>query len=241
MKKILFSLVVLCLSFTAAEAQFGNSGVKSFQGDKDSWRRNAQEKAEILPQIRDSIGKAATKNIEESEAVFCYYVEAVSPDYNGYTVDGMAIKSFCGTLQSELRNVLVDVLLSTEENISNQQSNCIIRPRMMFRFLRGVDYTDVLLSSPCPSITLFYAGKIRAYNFTPGAAIIETLISDMNAQPLPFVSPALLGQVVPVGVAQNKKDSEIINQNKKNTAPAKSWEKNEPQKQERKGWNNLAM
>ncbi|MFV0626715.1 MAG: hypothetical protein ACK5N8_05150 [Alphaproteobacteria bacterium] len=241
MKTKLLMLFMICLvssiSYVHADE---NTGIKSFQQDKDSWRRKNQDKAEILPQIADSMGQAAAKNITDAEEVFCYFVEAVTPDYNGYTLDGMAVKSYCGNMAPEVKNVVTTVLLGTEENISSTRENCIIRPRMILRFVRGVDYTDVLLSSPCYSFTIFYAGKVKSYNFTPGSEIIDTLLKDFNTKPIPFVSPALLGQVLPVGIPQTQSDKEKVNIQNRENAPVKGWEKEQPKKNN-SGWNNLNM
>ncbi len=245
MKKILFILLIFCLLPVAAKAQFGGeNGIKSFQQDKDLWRRKTNEKVQILTPIEDSIGKSAAQNISDAEQIFCYYVEAVTPDYNGYTIDGMAIKSYCGNIDSELKDIVVLSLFGTESNISNKKDNCIIRPRLMLRFVRGVDYTDVLLSSPCYSFTIFYAGKVKSYNFTPGAEIIDTLIKDFSARPMPFVSPSLLGQVLPVGIPQTAVDNDKINAKSKTTGPVRSWEREETSQPSQKGtggWNNLSM
>ena len=66
----------------------------------------------------------------------------------------------------------------------------------MLRFVRGVDNTDVLLSSPCYSYSVFYGGKVRPFNAKPAAEIIDALINPLLKKKVKFVSPALLNQLV---------------------------------------------
>ena len=132
-------------------------GVQSFQQDKDAWRRSEQNaKPEFLPGIADSIGAAAAINIEQAEQVFCYEVDSRAVDYDGYTIDGMALTGFCGVLNQEIKDLVLRELFMTPQNvILDKNENCIIQPKIMLRFVRGVDNTDVLLSSPCYSYSVF--------------------------------------------------------------------------------------
>ncbi len=101
----------------------------------------------------------------------------------------------------------------------------------------GVDYTDVLISAPCYSFSVFYAGKVRTFNFNPGAEIIDVMVDSFKPQTVPFTSPALLNQLLPIGVAQTEEQKEIVEEK---SGPVRKWENKTPKAQpKKKGWNNL--
>lgn len=242
-------ILAFCLSFVSSSyAQLGENiddGVTSFQKDKDSWRRKEEKGPQILQTIQDSIGDAGIRNITDAEQIYCYVVDVAPASYEGYTINNTAVKSFCGSLDSDLKNVLISSLFSNGDNVSSKLEQCAIKPRIMFRFIRGVDYTDVLLSSPCYSFTFFYGGKIKTYNFSKGASIVDEMVSIFSDKETvtPFVSPALLDQMMPIGVASTDDQKNKIKKSKSSTAsePIKNWEKEEkPVKEEKSGgWNNL--
>ena len=64
----------------------------------------------------------------------------------------------------------------------------------MLRFVRGVEYTDVVLSSPCALFMVYHAGKRYAFNIKQG--VINDLISQFDKKSEPFNSPTLLKQTV---------------------------------------------
>ena len=205
---------------TSVEAK---NGIRSFQQDKGAWRRDEGEEKKFLSGISDSIGPAATINIEQAEQVFCYEVEPRAVDYDGYTINGMALTGFCGVLNDELKTLVQEELFMTPHNVVLDKSEeCIIKPKIMLRFVRGVDNTDVLLSSPCYSYSVFYGGKIRPFNAKPAAEIIDALINPLLKKKVKFVSPALLNQLLPVGVAQTSEQKELVNKKNK---PIRGWEK----------------
>ena len=109
----------------------------------------------------------------------------------------------------------------------------------MLRFIRGVDTTDVLLSSPCHSYIVFYSGGVRTFNAKPAAEIIDAFVTPLNKSKAEFVSPALLNQLLPIGVVQNNKQKEeVLKKNK----PIRAWEKKvESQKEVKKGWGNVNL
>jgi len=199
-------------------------GIRSFQQDKSAWRREDDEDKKFLTGISDSIGPAATINIEQAEQVFCYEVEPRAVDYDGYTINGLALTGFCGVLNDELKTLVQEELFMSPQNVVLDKSeDCIIKPKIMLRFVRGVDNTDVLLSSPCYSYSVFYGGsKIRSFNAKPAAEIIDALINPLLKKKVKFVSPALLNQLLPVGVAQTSEQKELVNKKNK---PIRGWEK----------------
>lgn len=157
----------------------------------------------VLPSIASAIGQTATRNIEKSERLFCYLVSSKSQNYSGYTIDNMAIDGFCGIVDENLRDILIEQLLATQSNIDfNNVENCTIQPRVLLRFVRGIDNTDILISAPCHSISVFYGGALKTYNMKPAANVLDTIANAFKTSQTSFVSPALLNQLLPVGVPQ---------------------------------------
>lgn len=133
--------------------------------------------------------------------------------------------------------------MSPQNVILDKNENCIIKPKIMLRFVRGVDNTDVLLSSPCYSYSVFYGGKVRPFNAKPAAEIIDALINPLLKKKVKFVSPALLNQLLPVGVAQTEEQKELVSKKNK---PIRGWETEEASEAQApaktraaSGWNKL--
>ena len=249
MKILMLLAMGLFVAVSDVSAQATNAmpevkdGIQSFQQNKDAWRREENEKKKFLSGISDSIGAAATINIEQAEQVFCYEVEPRAVDYDGYTINGMALTGFCGVLNDELKKLVLEELFMSPQNvILDKSEDCIIKPKIMLRFVRGVDNTDVLLSSPCYSYSVFYGGKIRPFNAKPAAEIIDALINPLLKKKVKFISPALLNQLLPVGVAQTAEQKELVNKKNK---PIRGWVKDESTsvsaetQPKSSGWNKL--
>lgn len=247
MKRILVMMAAVCAGILAdvrsgaAQLDYGSEGgVQSFQADRDSWRREDGKRKVILQGISDSIGQAALENIKNAEQVFCYQVANRPNNYQGYTLNGMAVTGFCGVVAAQLKETIQDQFFSTEENINFVSAEkCIIQPKLMIRFVRGVDYTDMLISAPCHSFAIFYGGKVRTFNFKPGAEIIDVMVESFKPLTVPFTSPALLNQLLPVGVAQTQEQKQIVQEK---SGPVRKWEENKPKaakQPQKKGWNNL--
>ena len=228
-----------------AAAQTGREGVQSFQQSGDSWRRAEEDNQPpvISQSMIDAIGNSGIANITDSEAVFCYQVSSKPAGYKGYTIDNMAVTGFCGIIENDLKNMIIRQFFATPENISQEVAQCVIKPRLMLRFVRGVDYTDVLLSSPCHSFSVFYGGKVRPFNAKPAAEIIDALINPLLKKKVKFVSPALLNQLLPVGVAQTEEQKELVSKKNK---PIRGWETEEASEAQApaktraaSGWNKL--
>ena len=129
----------------------------------------------------------------------------------------------------------------------NVQEECVIHPRVLLRFVRGVDFTDVMFSSPCYSFAVYYGGQVSIFNTKPAARMLDTLIASFMKNRVEFVSPALLEQLMPVGVPQNAAQRELVSNKPK---VLRGWEKpnqensvpQEPRETpKKKGWNNLDM
>ena len=220
MKKILLSVSVLSLMSFALSA-----------------------KAEVNPYIRQSLSPAALNNILDSEKVFCYTVQGAPADYTGYTLDQFALTGYCGQLKEE-KGIFIDEIFNKPENISQTNSSCKIAPKIMLRFIRGVDTTDVLFSDTCPSVTVFYGGSYKIFNGEPMKKALEGLVSLFEKGKTEFISPALLDELMPSGVALNDEQKALLNK-KKSAQPVRNWDKQTPQQPEQqnesavKGWNKL--
>ena len=225
MKKILFVSALCLLSFAA----------------------NAQV-SDVNPFLKSSLSDSALKNILGAERVFCYTVEMQKSGYQGYTLDQMALTGFCGILSPEEQTLLTQEFFKNEENISTTTAQCTISPRIMLRFYRGVDTADVLVSHPCPSISVFYGGSVKSFNAEPINAALDGLSKAYEQRKTDFVSPALLNQMLPIGVAVNDEQKALL-QEKQDTGPVRNWNtqgaannidvQNQPAAV--KGWNKINM
>lgn len=177
---------------------------------------------EILPSISSTIGRTAADNIQNAERLFCYHVAKKPANYSGYTINGMAITGFCGVIDDNLKNMLTQQLFATDTNIDFINSEqCVIQPKILLRYVRGVDNTDVLLSAPCYSESVFYGGKVSTFNMKPAPQLIDTIVNAFNGSKVNFVSPALLNQLLPIGVPQDEQQKAVIEQANK---PVNKWD-----------------
>lgn len=191
----------------------------------------------IIPQIYNSIGDAAAQNIANAEQIFCYQIANRPENFEGYTLNGMAIAGFCGIISQDLQNLIKKEFLSSANNLTfNKTENCVIRPQIMLRFVRGVDSTDLLLSSPCHAIAFFYGGKVSAFNAKPSAEIIDAIIDPLLKNKVEFISPTLLQQLLPIGVPQTDEQKELV---KQQNSPLKNWQKQNSNQPKKGGWNKL--
>ncbi len=202
-----------------------------------TWEPNPEHNT-ILDEIASAIGSSALNNITNSEQVFCYQIANKPENYTGYTINGMAIVGFCGVINPNLQTLIKSELMMNPDNIMfDVTENCVIRPQIMLRFIRGIDSTDVLLSSPCHALAIFYGGKISAFNAKPAAQIIDAIIDPLIKNKVDFASPALFNQLLPIGVAQTEEQKAL--QQKKNE-PIKNWQTEQQNNAARKsGWNKL--
>jgi len=236
MWRYLFFVVLSCmLSFNAWAQE--EDDVETAIVQAPAWEPNP-EYTEILDEISSAIGTSALNNITSSEQVFCYQIATKPENYTGYTLDGMAIVGFCGVINQQLQTLIKTELMMNPENILfDVTENCVIRPQIMLRFVRGVDSTDVLLSSPCHALAFFYGGKVSAFNAKPAAQIIDAVIEPLVKNKVDFASPALFNQLLPVGVAQTDEQKALV---QKKNAPARNWEKQQQTNAARRsGWNKL--
>lgn len=192
----------------------------------------------LLPKLAEAIGPLAAYNLTSPEQVFCYQIATPPENYRGYTINGMAIVSFCGVINNKVQQIISQKLFNNQQSILfDQTENCIIRPQIMLRYIRGIDSTDVLLSSPCHAIATFYGGKIHTFNAKPAAADIDNIIKPLLNNKVEFVSPALFNQSLPIGVAKTEEQKQLL---QKKNEPIRQWEqKRQEQAAKTAGWNKL--
>ena len=196
------------------------------------------EAQSLLPSVSRDIGATAATNIEQAERLFCYHISNKPQNYKGYTIDNMAITGFCGILDTNLKDMLTEQLLATDGNIDfDSVANCTIEPRILLRFVRGVDNTDVLISTPCPAISVFYSGKVTTYNMQPAQELLDTIANAFSNTRTAFVSPALLNQLLPVGVVQTAEQRATLN---RPAQPKRNWDESSSSEAPKDaGWNSL--
>lgn len=195
-------------------------------------------KDKMLEGISSVIGEFAQKNIMNAEQVFCYQIAMPPENYTGYTLDGMAVVGFCGIANDKLRDIIIRELFSDPEHILfDKVEDCVVKPQIMLRFIRGVDATDVLLSSPCHAVAVFYGGKLSAFNAKPASTVIDNLVRPLVNNKVDFVSPSLFKQLLPIGVVKTDEQKALL---KKKNEPFRRWEQNKQEKAEKSaGWNKL--
>lgn len=258
MKKTIFLLTAALICGTmqqvyAADDDFedGLGAGDLFADEENATVQNSKQEQQstktLSAFISSRIPASSAKNIENAEKVFCYTVDYAAADYTGYTIDDLAITGSCGELSNEGRNLIKDMVLNNNLVFSTAKDACNINPRILLRYINGIDSTDVLFSAPCHSISFFHGRDISTLNAAPGKNIVEQIVTTYSSLKDKFLSPALLGQMVPNGQVLTQDQKEMVR--KINTsespkkwnsgtasAPAASSSDTQPT---RKGWNKL--
>lgn len=253
MKNLIFMLfALLIVTPSVSSAQFSDDDADLFGADSTDNFFNATKEDnsnKVLSSfISSRIPLAAANNIEKAEKVFCYTVDYAPADYNGYIINDLAITGSCGELSEKGRKLVKDTILHSSSLYSTSTERCDIAPKIMLRYIHGIDSTDILLSSPCHSLTFFHGRDITTINAAPGKAIIEQIVKAYSSLSEKFLSPALLGQMVPNGQVITQDQKEIVRKTY-STENLKKWNTSSAQKQEasqsekktpaKKGWNKL--
>lgn len=244
--KCFIHLAMACGLFLSSSAVFAQDSAaagtsQAPAAETPAWKPDPANN-KILDPIAAAIGQSALQNITDAEQVFCYQITTKPENYTGYTLDGMAVAGFCGVINPELKTMISSELFMNPNNVLfDVTEDCVIRPRIMLRFVRGVDSTDVLLSSPCHAFAIFYGGRVSAFNAKPAAPIIDALIDPLVKGRIDFASPALFNQLLPIGVAQTDEQKALLN---KKNEPIRNWVKTQQEEEKSaksKGWNNLNL
>lgn len=251
MNKICFAYItsfLLLSSPVMAEDPFGlEEGDDIFASDS-STEAEKKNVSVIASFLSSRIPETTARNINKAEKVFCYVVDYAQAGYDGYTIHNLALKGSCGELSQVGKNLIKNSVLDNNSLYSNSKDNCNIVPKIILRYINGADYTDVLFSSPCQSLTFFHDAEITTINAAPGAAIIDQIVKAYSSLAEPYQSPALLGQMVANGQAMNQRDKDVLRRLSPTDAPVKKWNTQQPAgkqtpssaKQPAKtGWNKL--
>lgn len=263
MHKYLILLFCIFFGFSASAQEdfLGDSELDFDSSEKAStFSEPKKEEPKVASKVLSSfissrLPSSAAKNIEQAEKVFCYTVDYPPAEYNGYLVNDMAVTGFCGELSKDGVEVVKKAVMSNGMAFSTSNDSCNISPKIMFRYVNGIDYTDVLYSSPCHSVTFFHGQDIVTLNAAPAHEIIDEIVNAYVGLKEKFVSPALLGQMVGNGMVVSQNQKEMV-RNTEGTASFKKWgsekgvEKNVQESGEEKnnpietktaptGWNKL--
>ena len=236
-------LLLLNIQRASAEDDFSEAENSLDNGEIIDIKSTSSDKT-ISGFLAQNITAATITPINKAEKVFCYTVDYAEKGYTGYMANGLAITGYCGELSTDGISLIKDSLLNNSLAFSKSRADCQIRPRIMLRYVYGIDYTDVLLSSPCHSVILFHQTDIALINAAPGTAIIEQIINTYSSLKEEFRSPALLGQMIGSGVPQTQAQKNIIRRNEPDNIQLKKWsnEDNETkslQQPTKSGWNKL--
>ena len=252
-KLYILALVSLAVSVNPvfAEDPFGGDGDDDiFASEPSGDAKQIENRAALVSSfLSNRVPESTAKNINKAEKVFCYTVDYAQAGYEGYTIHNLALKGSCGELSQAGRDLIKNSIFENNSLYSNSKDNCNISPKIILRYINGADYTDVLFSSPCQSLTFFHDSDIITINAAPGAAIIDQVVKAYAGLSEPYQSPALLGQMVANGQALNQRDKEVLRKMAPAEAPIKKWHTQQPtapqqapapsKQPARSGWNKL--
>lgn len=229
----------------AADDLFGNGGDEDIFSSDENVSAENKHVAAISSFLSNRVPESTARNIKKAEKVFCYTVDYAMAGYEGYTLNDLALKGSCGELSQAGRDLIKKSVLDNNLLYSNSKDNCSISPKIILRYVYGADYTDVLFSAPCHSLTFFHGHDITTVNAAPGAAVIEQIVKAYSSLEEPYQSPALLGQMVGNGQAMNQRDKEVLRRAAPVAAPVKKWNTQQPaqtpaaKQPAKSGWNKL--
>lgn len=243
----LASVLLLSTPAVADDDFFGNDNEDTFSSGSNETVPSAGNSGSVISSfLSNRIPDTVAKNINKAEKVFCYTVDYAQAGYDGYTIHNLALKGSCGELSKSGKEMLKNSVFDNNSLYSNSKDNCNISPKIIFRYINGADYTDVLFSSPCQSLTFFHDSDIITVNAAPGAAIVDLIVKSYASLEEPYKSPALLNQMVANGQAMNQRDKEVLRRLSPNEAPVKKWNTQQPATKQKNdnqpvksGWNKL--
>ncbi|MBQ9271562.1 MAG: hypothetical protein IJ218_04800 [Alphaproteobacteria bacterium] len=251
--ELIFSLSAYNTNAQVQEDTFGldNDDFLAEDSGISAKPKEATSQAVFSEFLNRFVTSATARPIRNAEKVFCYLVDYATQDYDGYMVNGLAVKGYCGELSAEGQNLMSDALFNNTLAFSKSKADCKISPRILLRYIHGIEYTDVLLSDPCPSLTFFHGNDITSVNAAPGAKIISQIVSAYSSLKEDFLSPAMLGQMVGNGIPQTQAQKEIVRKQTPTETPRKKWgneqtdaahsQQSAPQNAQpaKSGWNKL--
>ena len=229
-----FLALLICLTPLYANANDLPAELRNFEGlsgllpvtdSTEQSVKRSSSKPSIIPYIEKTIKRSAAHNITNFEQVFCYHIQRPAQNYTGYTINNYAITDYCGELDTSTIATSYEALFTQGPNIITTSPGCNATPKIMLRFARGVEYTDVLLSYPCALFAVYHAGKQYIFNIKQG--VINDLISQFDNKSEPFNSPTLLKQTVANAIISTVEDASKLDSKKRENELKMSWQKDE--------------
>lgn len=236
MRKLYYLLALSCLfsiHTTVCQAEedlFGEEDTSFLaQQIADKELKEEQEKLPLSSFLSARLSDTAARNINKAEKIFCYTVSYRPENYDGYTIDDLAVLGSCGELSETGKQMVQNALLHNSTVFSTSQADCNVEPKIMLRYIYGPDHTDVLLSYPCPSLTFLHGQEnVVSFNATPGAQLLDKIIKAYGSLEEKYVSPALVGQAVANGQILTQSQKEIVRRFSPTEAPLKKWSSDQP-------------
>ena len=244
----LLSMLFAVSPALAADDMFALEEDDLFADDTSAGKTADTASATAFSFLSSRIPESTAKNINKAEKVFCYTVDYAPAGYEGYVINDLAVKGACGELSQTGKDLIKKSVFDNNSLYSSNKDSCNISPKIILRYVYGPDYTDVLFSSPCQSLTFFHGGDITTVNAAPGAAIVDQIVKAYSGLEEPYQSPALLGQMVGNGQVMNQRDKEVLRRAAPTEAPLKKWNtEQQPVRQNqtgsvqpaKSGWNKL--
>lgn len=148
------------------------------------------ETKDIPAPIKDRLRLDAVHVLAAPDEVYCYGIARKNPKNKTDTVSGYALNGECGTLNEEGLKAVQEKffdLASFEMSASKISSACVIKPRVMLRFRRGIDFVDAVVSGDkCPGIVYFYAGETKEFYAKPISEWMDTFITAVSNDVIPI-------------------------------------------------------
>lgn len=157
--------------------------------------------------IKERLRNDALRIVVKPDEVLCYGISRKKPKDKTDTISGYALNGECGTLNEEGLAAVQEKFLnlaSFDMTTPKISSSCVIKPRLLLRFHRGVDFVDVVLSGEkCPGILYLYGGETKEFLAKPMNEWLDTFIS------------AVSNDIVPISEVTKKDDKQIFVRRKK--------------------------
>ncbi len=244
----LITFFIICLL-----TGYGASAQESFGIDEDlpSSAEINDEAQKISSFLLSQIPNSMVRSIEKAEKVFCYTVEEVGNGYDGYTAqDSLKITGACGELSDEGQKLMKETLFEKSAIYAKAAVNCQLEPKILLRYIYGMESTDVVISYSCPAVRFYHNRDDVIVNATPGKKLLEKIVSAYEKLRAPYISPAALDQVVANGYPLNQSQSAIAKRITSSGANLRKWGEEKPvetDKNDKKdnnntpqsGWNRL--
>lgn len=196
MKKNLFVSLIsfFCLIFSTTQASAQMFFSSSFdQGVKEKTEEtklnreayeNDPELSGIPHPIRDRIRADALRVLFKPDEVYCYGISRKNPQTKSDTISGYALTGSCGSLNEEGISAIKEKIFSVNNfdmTVSKISAACIIKPKLLLRYRRGIDFVDIVLSGDkCPGFVYLYAGDTKEFYAKPMSEWMETFITAVS-------------------------------------------------------------